>query len=557
MINETITQLVTEALAKLGLEATVTLEHPNDTIHGDFSCNVAMMLASKMTGSPAGGPKEVAEEIVVALPRHEYVERTEVAGPGFINFYLSEAFFAQQTKIVRDAAEKWGSNTSNVGKTILIEHSSPNLFKPFHIGHLVNNSYGEALVRIMRATGAKVVPLSFPSDVSPGIAKTVWAVLDKGWQDELTIDKIGEAYVYGVAQYEEGNKADIDAINASLYNKTEGTPEWEVYQKGLALSLDYFNTITARLGSSFEELIFESESEEVGKKIVREHTPGVFEESDGAIIFRGSEHGLFDNVFINSAGFGTYLAKDIGLVSLKFARYTFDTSVTVTDIEQKQHFELVKKAAGLVEKEWEEQSHYIQHGRLALTSGKISSRAGGVPLAEDIIEQVRARAATRMNESDREVNEETVEHIALAALKYAIVRVSMGKNITFDMETSLALEGDTGPYLQYTYARARSILRKADGVEVSNERTALPVTDIERLLYRFEAVVARAANEREPHYIAHYLAELASTYNSWYATEQVLDGGDAQGYKLALTQAVATTLKNGLWMLGIEAPEEM
>lgn len=556
-IQETITTLVRNALATLQLEGEVTLEHPADLTHGDVSCNVAMVLAKKV----GKNPRELAEEIVAACAAHDDIARIEVAGPGFINIYLSDDFFTRQTQIVTEAGEAWGTNADGAGTKVLLEHSSPNLFKPFHIGHLVNNTLGEALVRIVRASGAEVTALSFPSDVSPGIAKAVWAVLDKKWQNDITIENIGEAYVHGVTAYKEDEtaKKEIDAINTSLYNSEKGTPEWEVYAAGREISLNYFKHITAKLGSEFDNLIFESESEQVGKVVVHEHTPKVFEESDGAIIFRGSQYGLFDNVFINSAGFGTYLTKDIGLLKIKFETYDFDTSITVTDIEQKHHFELVKKAAENITPEWSEKSNYIQHGRLELTTGKISSRSGNVPLAEDILATLTQRVSDRMHESGREVDSQVAEQVAVAAVKYAIARVGMGKNITFDMESSLSLEGDTGPYLQYTHARAQSILRKAaeSDVTAQQERGGLMVTGVEKLLYRFPQVIARAAREYEPHYVANYLSELASAYNSWYAQEQVLDGGEAQSYKLALTAAVATTLKNGLWVLGIHAPDTM
>ena len=556
MINETITKLVTDSLQILGLESEVILEHPSDLSYGDFSCNVAMMLAKKV----GKNPRELAETIVANISKSDDVEKIEVAGAGFINFYLAPKFFTTQTEHIVRTGDQWGASSVRNGKTILLEHSSPNLFKPFHIGHLVNNTLGEALVRIIRTTGATVIPLSYPSDVSPGIAKAVWGILDKGWGDDITIQKIGEAYVHGVAQYDEDEtaKVRIDEINKVLYNKEEGTIEWDVYVKGKDISLEYFTNMTRKLGSEFKSFIFESEAEIKGKEIVTENTPKVFEESDGAIIFRGSEHGLFDNVFINSAGFGTYLAKDIGLLSIKFRKYTFDESVTVTDIEQKQHFQLVKKAAEFLNPEWAEKSLYIQHGRLELTSGKISSRKGNVPLAEDTIELVQQKALKRMEENEKVVDAEVAQKIAVAAIKYAIARVGMGKNIIFDIEQALSLEGDTGPYLQYTYARARSILEKSeDESERVLERYDIEIGDVEKLLYRFPEVIERAANEYEPHYVANYLLELASAYNTWYAKEQILDGSDTEAYKIAITTAVATTLKNGLYLLGIEVPDKM
>ena len=556
MAYNTVAQLITQALQELSLTSEVTLEHPADLTHGDFSCNVAMVLA-KDAGK---NPRELAEEIVGALSGHEDVAKVEVAGPGFINFHLSENYFTRATEEILANKEAWGRSTMHEGKHFLIEHSSPNLFKPFHIGHLVNNTLGESLVRLVRCAGAKVTALSWPSDVSPGIAKAVWGVIDKGWQDDLTIERIGEAYVHGVAHYDESDavKKEVDALNVTLYNKDTSAPEWAVYEKGRKLSLMYFEGITQRLGSQFDGYIFESESEEAGKKIIKEHTPGVFEESDGAVIFRGSEYGSYDSVFINSAGFGTYLAKDIGLLGQKFSTYTFDQSVTLTDIEQKHHFELVRAAASQIDSQWSEKSNYLQHGRLRLTSGKISSRTGNVPLAEDILDTVEERARERMKENNRDADDATAEHIATAAVKYSIARVGMGKNITFDLEESLSFEGNSGPYLQYTHARARSILNKAEDTPLNAAtRVGLAITDMERLLYRFPKTIERAAKEYEPHYVANYLIELASAFNSWYAHEQVLDGGEAQSYKLALTEAVATTIHNGLFVLGIKAPEKM
>ncbi len=561
-IQDVIKGLLKQALesAGVGIDVSgteITLEHPADLTHGDYSCNVAMRLSKGLGKSP----RELAEEIVSKLPEIEWVDRVEIAGPGFINFHLSEEFFEHSVAEALERGGEWGKSDALSGEKILLEHSSPNLFKPFHIGHLVNNTYGEALVRLMQFAGAYVTAISFPSDVSPGIAKAVWGIIEMGIAENFTIEQVGEAYVKGVEAYKEseGAKARINEINTNIYNK-EDSPEYEVYKRGRELSLEYFNNIIARLGSHFDKLIFETQAEQEGKRIVLENVPSVFEESDGAVIFRGSEHGLFDNVYINSAGFGTYLAKDTGLLSIKFREYDFDKSITVTDVEQKQHFELVKKSAELINREWAEKSLFLQHGRLALTTGKISSRSGGVPLAVDILDSVKSSALERAQESGSEMTEESAEMVAIAAVKYAIVKVGMGKNITFDIEQSLSFEGDSGPYLQYTYARCKSVMAKAyphrGDIKVQVPRDWVH-TNIEKLLYRFPEVVKRAALEYQPHHIANYLNDLASAYNSWYAQGKILDGTDAEHYKLALTEVTAQTIKNGLQILGINTPERM
>ncbi|MDA3815416.1 MAG: arginine--tRNA ligase, partial [Patescibacteria group bacterium] len=248
---------------------------------GDYASNIALKISTRLEKSPL----DIAEKITREVENSEngMFEKVSFEKPGFINFSLSKKYFNQEIKNVLDLKEKWGETTELENKNYIFEHSSPNLFKPFHIGHLVNNAIGESLVRIIKKSGiADLTTLSFPSDISPGIAKTVWAIREKKWEDEMTIEKIGEAYVFGTKEYKENEKAkeDINLINKSLYLK-EGSREMEIYEKGQKLSLDYFRETTKRLGSDFDELIFESEAEAVGKKIIKENIPKVFRESEG------------------------------------------------------------------------------------------------------------------------------------------------------------------------------------------------------------------------------------------------------------------------------------
>ena len=238
-------------------------------------------------------------------------------------------------------------------------------------------------------------------------------------------------------------------------------------------------------------------------------------------------------------------------------------AITVTGTEQESYFHVVVKAAELLMPDVKDSIRLVTNGMLKLTEGKMSSRTGDVIPAMQFIANVVERVKERMRE---DTDESTAQKIAIGAIKYAVLKNSTGKDILFDPKKSIALEGDTGPYLQYTYARARSILRKAEeqnatwkpGFQVENfARGTLAITEVERLLYRFPEVVERAVKEYEPHHVGGFLNDLASAFNTWYAQEQVLDGGEAQNYKLALTQAVATTLKNGLWVLGINTPEKM
>lgn len=539
------------------------VEHSRDEKFGDLSSNVAMMLAGKVKKSPL----EIAQDIAGALEKENIleVEKIEVIAPGYINFYLTKKYFKDSIVEVLAQKDKWGNSNILKDKNYIFEHSSPNLFKPFHIGHLVNNAIGESLVRIIKKSGAQVKALSFPSDVSPGIAKTVWAIKEKGWQAEMTIEKIGEAYVFGSASYKESSeiKKEIDRINEIIYSGKD-SEELEIYKKGQLLSLEYFNEITQRLGSYFDDLIFESQAEKIGKEIVKENTPQIFKESQGAIVFLGSEYGLFDNVFINSQGFGTYLTKDIGLLKIKFDKFNFDKSITITDSEQRDHFTLVKKSAELINKEWSDKSEFVQHGRLSFSGAKVSSRLGNVPLAQDLIETVKGKIADKIKNQDfsPQEKEEIAEKVAIGALKYSILRSGAGKNIIFDFEKATSFEGDTGPYLQYALVRNNSILENAKELEIDNfsdlaERQG-EVPLVEKMILKFPQMIEKSLLDNSPHHIANYLFKLASEFSSFYGQTKVIDTANPDfKNNLALVKAMQITLKNGLTLLGIETLKRM
>jgi len=573
-MKEIIKKKIEEALDKLisenekgkilaGEKIDFSVENSRDEKFGDLAVNIGMVLAGKLKMNPL----QIAEQIVgnLNLKDDDNFQKAEVVAPGYINFYFSKKYFSQNISKVINQNEKWGESEILKNQKFIFEHSSPNLFKPFHIGHLVNNSIGEALVRIIKKCQAEIEVLSFPSDISPGIAKTVWAIKEKGWQDEMTIEKIGEAYVFGSAQYKEDEKAkaEINEINETLYNKKE-SEELNIYKKGQEMSLEYFKEITKRLGSQFDDLIFESEAEKIGKEIVKENTPKIFQESDGAVVFYGSNYGLFDNVFINSQGFGTYLAKDIGLLKIKFDKFNFDESITITDVEQRDHFTLVKKSAELINKEWSEKSLYIQHGRLGFSGGKISSRFGNVPLAEDLINSVKEKILEKIKEQDfsQEEKNDIAEKVAISALKYSILRCSAGKNIVFDFEKATAFEGDTGPYLQYALVRTNSILKNAEeaGIDLNFEfqerKNEIPT--VEKMILKFPQAVEKSFQEKSPHHLANYLFKLSSEFSSFYGKTKVVDEKNPEMQNnLALVKALQITLKNGLELLGIEILERM
>ncbi len=534
-----------------------------DEKFGDLASNVAMVLAGRLRQNPLAVAKIIVEKLQEESdPR---IAKIETVLPGYINFYFSKKYLAEEIEKIIKAEGNWGKSDILAEKRYVFEHSSPNLFKPFHIGHLVNNSIGESLARIIKKCGADLQTLSFPSDISPGIAKTVWAIKEKGWQKEMTIERIGQAYVSGVAAYKEDEaaKKEIDKINEILYKK-EKSEEREIYEQGKKMSLDYFKTITERLGSRFDDLIFESEAESRGKELVKKNTPEIFTESAGAIIFPGSKYGLFDNVFVNSQGFGTYLAKDLGLLELKFERFKFDNSVTITDVEQREHFKLVQKAGSLVNGEWAEKSEFIQHGRLSFSGEKISSRLGNVPLAEDLINKVKEKIFAKMEQQNFSPaeKESIAEKVAIGALKYSILKSGAGKNIVFDFEKATSFEGDTGPYLQYALVRLNSVLKNAKEAQLEIEpdlkERASEIPLVEKMILQFPLMVEKSFSDRSPHHLANYLFKLSSEFSSFYAQTRIVDAANPDlKNNLMLTKALQITLENGLELLGLERLERM
>ena len=579
MVEENIKQLIAEALQTLGLEGEVNLEHPSDLSHGDFSCNIAMVLAKRV----GKNPRELAEDITRMIQEnesggensqdnnglkgntqeflftdHEFIEKLEVAGAGFINFYLTPQFFSNTTKTILERANTWGKSDTMKGKKVMVEYTDPNPFKELHIGHLVPNALGESLARLHEYTGAEVRRVTFQGDVGMHVAKALWGLQKNGFKagDTITASDLGKAYATGATAFEEDVEVaeEIKSLNKVIYQRSDEDTN-ALYDAGKATSISYFEEAYNLLGSKFDNYFFESVTGPLGQALVEKNIGTIFEESDGVIIFKGEEHGLHTRVFVNKEGLPTYETKDIGLIIAKKEWWPFDTAITVTGTEQESYFKVVSKAAELLMPETANSIKLVPNGMLKLTEGKMSSRTGDVIPATVLIQDLTQRVVERAHS---DIDTQTAQNIAVSAIKYAILKNTTGKDIIFDPNNSLSLEGDTGPYLQYTYARARSILDKAGEEDAESfERHDLPVGDVEKLLYRFPAVVKRATREYEPHYVANYLLELASAYNSWYGQEQVLDGGEAEGYKVALTHAVAQTLKNGLWVLGIEAPEKM
>ena len=561
-VRENIEQAIQAALTAADISVvpgSINLEFPADIQHGDYSSNAALQHAKSASLSP----RALADKIVGSLGRIEGVSKVEIAGPGFINFYLSSEAVAQ--KIDEAAGEEWGKISINAGKKIMVEYTDPNPFKAFHIGHLMSNTIGETISRLFESSGARVTRANYQGDVGLHVAKAIWGMKKigaSGW----TVESIGQAYATGANAYEgdEASKKEIDELNKKIFEiaiegKHDESEEKKLYDEGRKISLDHFEEIYKKLGTHFDAYFFESATSVKGKTLVENH-PDIFVESDGAVVFHGEDYGLHTRVFLNKAGLPTYEAKDLGLIELKQESGTFDVSISVTASEQSEYFKVILEAARHIPeiKDFADRTRHVSHGMMRLPTGKMSSRTGDVITGESLLAELTAAAKERAAESRAEDHDVLSLAIAVAAIKYQILKQASGKDIVFERERALSLEGDSGPYLQYAYARTCAILAKASESRIdARVDAAKQPTELMRFVSRFSEIVERAAQNLEPHLVTNYLLDVASRLNAWYAQEQILDGTSEASHKVAVVAAVSRTLKNGLWVLGIPAPEKM
>lgn len=523
------------------------VERPADMAHGDYATNAAFA-AAKMLGK---SPRELADELapLIQSALGADASRVSVAGPGFINISLSREAVSSVVAEADAQGAEWGRGISEKEKRVMVEYSNPNAFKEMHIGHLVGSILGEAVSRLIENSGATLARDTFGGDIGPNVAKALWDLQKKG-SVEPTVQEIGAAYISGSNAYENDPKAkeEIDALNQAIYAGTD-TTLMDLWRKGREVSMVEFRRIWRLLGTHFDFEFFDSDTIEGGLRVVQDGlAKGIFKKSDGAIIYDGEKSGVHTMVFITSHNTPTYEAKDIGLAFLKEERWPSDKVIIVSGNEQTGRFKTVLAALSEIAPLVAAKTTHLANGFLRLASGKMSSREGNVITASDFVREVIEKAS--------EKNEDPLiaEQVALGAIKYMILRQSPGSDIVFDEEKSLSLEGDSGPYLQYALVRARKILAYAGGESGATEPAA-PYA-IERIILHFPEVVARAALELAPNLLVNYLTELASAWNSFYASEQIL-GSDEEAYKQRVARAFAHTMTSGLTLLGIPSPEKM
>jgi len=534
-------------------------------------------------------PTKIADKIkrVLESSKPYFIQKIEVKPPGFINLFLSPAFFSKEVKRVLEKKDSYGKNNTLSGSKIMVEFAHPNTHKQFHIGHLRNIATGEAIVRILAANSAKVIRTNYQGDVGLHIAKCLYGIKlqtsnsklqIKDYQDKPIEEKItllSKAYVQGNKAYQEDEKAkqEISKINQQIYadnpqirNLLAETKKW---------SLEYFDQIYTRLYTHFDRFYFESEVADLGKKLVLTNLDKIFVKSKGAIIFPGEKFAFHNRVFITKLNLPTYEAKDIGLAKLQFEEYNPDLIIHVVGPEQTGYFQVVFEALAQVFPNTRGRQFHLAYGWVRLKKGKMSSRAGTVIAAPWLIDEIKKRLKAILKEEKTTGPDfdNTLEAAAVASAKYSFLKVAPQTELVFDINQSINLAGDSGPYLQYTYARCQSVLKKSkndtknlgggrmDSSEVNKK--GFPKIEPEELtilrtFYKYPEVVADAAKNLSPNLICSFLYDLAQKYNTFYNTCPILKAeSKTRDFRLALTAAVSQILASGLNLLAIKPLEKM
>ena len=587
-IKKKIEVMIASSLKEMGVEYDVIeVEEPRIEGNGDFSSNIAMRLSSALKRNPL----DIANDIVSKISEDVDIEKIEAVKPGFINFFVSSQHLLKElSKVKSGEFSKIGGKED---KKIVIEYTDANPFKILHIGHLYTNVVGESFARLSEALGATVKRANYQGDVGLHVAKTLWGIIKKMSEEGRSFEDIekkslvdrvkylGDAYMLGFQYYDDEKDEDaikeIDAINYYIFSmfvsqlEKKEAPQYEgidlkdIYQKGRLWCLDYFETIYDRVGTSFDYYFFESEVGESGLKVVLDNVGSVFKEDDGAIIYEGDkEKGLHTRVFVNKYGIPTYEAKDLGLAIKKDELVDYDESIIITGNEQAGYFKVLFDALGKVRKDLAGKTRHISHGMVRLPGAeKMSSRKGKIIEAQWLLDETKKRVLAVMGENGKGEKDETAEKISQAAIKYAFLKVGVGKDVVFDFEKSISFDGDTGPYLLYVYARGNSILKDSGCKDLGSlclgSCLANPYTkELLAHIGKYGGVVLNSGMSYSPSILCQYLFDLGQKFNNFYQNVRVLDAqDDDKVFLLSVVEATMITMKDGLNLLGIEVVEQM
>lgn len=558
-----------------------TLEQPPEKSLGDYA-----LPCFRFAKALKKNPNEVATELKRLLEeeKNPWVESVVLKGP-FLNIFTDQKQVAKTlipNLVKGEGFKTLKSNKENNQTKVMIEFSQPNTHKEFHVGHGRNVCLGDSICRIFNYNGFKVIPANYIGDEGTHIAKCLWGVehyqgSEKVENVENKAEWLGQRYVEANNKLKEaeGNEtlkkqynSEVSAILKSIENKSG--KYYEIWKTTRQYCLDDFNKIYKWLDVNFDHFFYESEVSEASQAIVDEYIKkGLFVEDNGAIGFDMSDKKLGFFMARKSDGTTLYITKDLALAKVKFNDFDIDRSIYVVGSEQNFHFKQLFYALERMGFPQASKCYHLSYGMVVRPEGKMSSRAGNsftfLQLINLVIDEINVYLEKYKNEWDKARLEDTAHKLAVGAIKYGMLQADPNKEIVFDPKEWVSFEGNSGPYLMYSYARTHSILTKAkeQGLEGSLEHLDLLTheteRDLMRHLYDFNKVVMGACENYRPSSIANHLFFTCKAYNRFYTEVSVMkaETDELRLARLSLLQAFAETLKTGLYLLGITPPEKM
>ena len=542
-----------------------SVETPPDEKLGDlaFPC---FPLAKVMRKAPP----VIAQELAGALSNDEYIDRVDAVG-GYLNFFYNRGVFITDTiTATRAAGEDWGKSDAGNGKTVLVEYSSPNIAKPFHIGHLFSTAVGNSLARIYKFLGYDVESLNHLGDWGTQFGKLISAY--KRWGDAKTIEKdpINELLKIYVKFHEEAEKnPELEDEAREYFKKLEDGDEettalWKYFKDQ---SLVEFKRVYDMLGVSFDsyngEAFYSDKMDEV-VDILREK--GILTESEGAQVVDLSDMNIPPCIILKSDGATIYATRDIAAALYRHRTYNFDKNIYVVGLPQSLHFKQIFETMKRAGWEWSKDCHHVGFGLVKLPGKNMSTRHGDVVFLEDVLNESieKTRSIIENNGSAVDDIDDVSKKIGIGAVLYTFLKNSREKDIVFSWDTMLDFDGESAPYCMYGYARGKSILRRADGVDFSAADMSKAATDdaytLVKLINGFGDAVKDAADKNEPFYVNRYVTNLVKAFNKFYNTNPIMRSDvddETKKARLAIVDATCTVIKSALSLLGIEVVESM
>lgn len=559
--------------AELGIKVDkceIKLEHPADTQFGDYATSLPMGLAKSEHKSPneiAGGIKTGLDKII----DKEIIEKVEIAGAGFINFYLKKEFLIKEAEVLNYELE-FKNKLSEVGhgKTLVIDYSAPNIAKPFGIGHLRSTNIGQSLYNLYKILGWNTIGDNHIGDWGTQFGKLIVAI--KRWMpntkniEDLTIEDLEKLYVK-FHKKAETNPELVDEGRDWFSKLENGDKEAkEIWQKCIDISFKEYDQVYELLDVKIDEIHGESFYANMLSEIIDEITKkGIAKISDGALIIEFDD--LSPAMLRKSNGTTTYLTRD--MATIKYRKETWNPDLVIYEVgsDQQLHFRQVFKIAELMGWMPKEGLVHVAHGLIRWPSGKFSTRKGDTIHLSDVIEKAMKKATEIANKSQvskdlsKEEKEEMIKNVAIGAIKFNDLSSDPKRDIVFDWDQVMSLEGDSGPYLQYTYARCCSVLGKTKIKEQKNinnspENLNPEESALLKEFYKFEEKIVEAATRFSPSVVAEYLINVARKYNEFYGKHRILDQPE-ENFRIFLTKTTSSILEIGLKLLGIKPIEKM